>query len=562
VTQLGAGQDGVSQPQDYAQPIPVGPGVGWSTTDIVEGFLAASASFADNHAVARQYLDSAAQRNWRPGWAVTVVNGWHVSPVQPTAKQIALQPGAGGTGQATVEVTGQPVATLTGAGQYLVSSATTASLKFSLVKVDGQWRIDRLPRGTPLLLDQADFEGVYQPRDLYFLAPTGQTLVPDPVFVPQQATDTELATGLVNALLQGPAGWLSGAAKTAFPAHSAEIGQVKIIGTNAIVNLGGNATKTSWQRREQMAAELAWTLATAPTSSVELEIDGRPQQLDGSTFQLEQTYHSWLPAQSAGPLYLIGGNRTTWALPGAGQPGSGQAVRVGGTSLPALSAVAVSPDGRSLAGISADADAVYISSLSSGGPLREWHSPSGTCTSLSWDAQGDLWIAAGGDLWMLPPGTASALPVDPDSLPNVSEFRVAPDGVRAIMIVQDMVNGKPSTQVQLAAITHSGEEVSLGQPVVVGGDISGPEQLSWFGTDEVIVLSDGPNGAQLDQVPLNGDPLRTLNTPGQAVSLTAVNPAGAGAYIAVGLSGGQIMVSADLGASWSRVSGSAPAYPG
>jgi hypothetical protein len=560
VVPLRAGQSGVSQPQDYAQPIPVGPGPGWNPTEIVNGFLAASASFADNHAVARKYLDAAAQRGWHPGWAVTVVNTPTVTNVPPTVKQFVQQPGAG---EKAVEVTGQPVATLNGAGQYLVSSGTTESFNFDLIQVNGQWRIDRLPPGTPLLLNQTDFEQVYQPRDLYFLAPSGQTLVPDPVFVPQEATDTQLATGLVNALLQGPAGWLSGAAETAFPAQSTELGQVKIIGTNTIVDLGGKAATASRQQQQQMAAQLAWTLASEPTSSVELEIDSRPQQFGGSAFQLQQTYRTWVPAQPAGSsLYLIGGKGTAEALSGASPAG-----RVNAPGLPALSDIAVSPDGRSVAGISADGNTVYISALTGGGPPREWRSTSGSCTSLSWDVHGDLWIAAGGDLWMLPPGTSNAESVELDRWPEdantVTDFRVAPDGVRAVMIVQGEFGGKPGTQVQLAAITRSGGQPSVGQSVAVGGDIPDPEQLSWFGPDDIIVLSQGSDGAQVDEVPLNGGPLQSINTPSEAVSVTATNPVSSGSYIAVGLSDDQVMVSTDLGAFQPvRASGSAPAYPG
>src|SRR5215467_5512036 len=72
VQQVGAAQAGVNQEQDYSQPIPVGPGQGWSPAHIVSGFLAASASFANNHQVAREYLDPAAKHHWQPGWAVTV----------------------------------------------------------------------------------------------------------------------------------------------------------------------------------------------------------------------------------------------------------------------------------------------------------------------------------------------------------------------------------------------------------------------------------------------------------------------------------------------------------
>jgi len=49
------------------------PGQGWKPQQIVSGFLAASASFAGNHSVARQYLIPQKARSWSPGWAVTVV---------------------------------------------------------------------------------------------------------------------------------------------------------------------------------------------------------------------------------------------------------------------------------------------------------------------------------------------------------------------------------------------------------------------------------------------------------------------------------------------------------
>ena len=263
VQQVGAGQVGISQ--ENPQPIPVPPGPGWTAKQIVSGFLAASASFAGDHAVAREYLDSIAQRNWKPGWAVTVVS---TTPTTSNAPAIRRQVSGEPEELAQVKVTGLPVATLTGTGQYLASSGSSSeSYDFSLIKINGQWRIDTLPT-SQLLLTETDFEQVYQPRDVYFLTQSGRTLVPDPVFVPQQATTTELATGLVNSLLEDPQrGWLSGAAVTGFPAHAWLIGgQVTINGSNAIVNLGEKHATTSRRQLEQMAAQLAWTLASGTTT--------------------------------------------------------------------------------------------------------------------------------------------------------------------------------------------------------------------------------------------------------------------------------------------------------
>src|SRR5215471_14311463 len=68
-------QAGLGQGTDYPQLIPATPGKGWSPEQIVAGFLAASASFPQDHAFARLYLTPKSARTWNPGWAVTVVSG-------------------------------------------------------------------------------------------------------------------------------------------------------------------------------------------------------------------------------------------------------------------------------------------------------------------------------------------------------------------------------------------------------------------------------------------------------------------------------------------------------
>ena len=150
------------------------------------------------------------------------------------------------------------------------------------------------------------------------------------MFVPQQATNTELATGLVKALLQDPTGWLTGAAVTGFPAHAQPIGQVRIDGQNATVDLGGEhgkPFKASQRQLEQMAAQLAWTLTSGPTpvQSVELELNNRPQRVMSSYYQDPQAYQGWMPAQPAGSsLYFVGSNGAVQTLSGVGQSGGPQ----------------------------------------------------------------------------------------------------------------------------------------------------------------------------------------------------------------------------------------------
>ena len=574
VQEVGSAQNGLSQEQEYSQPIAVGPESGWKPTQIVDGFLAASASFPGDHQVAKEYLDPAAQAAWHPGWAVTVVRGRPTTTsTGPLPKSVPNQSGM----RAQVKVTGLPVATITGSGQYQVySGSSTKSYDFSLVSVNGQWRIDGLPTSQGLLLTENDFQHVYQPRDLYFLSQSGNTLVPDPVFVPEQATNTELATGLVKALLQDPTGWLAGAAVTGFSAQAQPIGQVRIDGQNATVNLGGEhgkPAKADQRQLEQMAAQLAWTLASGPTpvQSVELELNNQPKRIRGILYQDPQTYQDWMPAQRPGSgLYFVGTNGTVQNLSGVGQAGAGQGERAttvpgqaGSADAPPLSSIAISPKGPSFAGIAAGGAAVYFGALGRGAALKRWRPTSGSCTSVSWDTRGDLWITAGGSVWMLPPNGGSAalvvLPVPPGA--NVTDFMVAPDGVRVVMIVHD----GPSSHVEVGAITHSGQAVTMQQqPVTIGAGIPQPDALAWYGTDDVVVLADSgsSSSAQLYEVPLNGGPPTIIAAPGAPVSVTALSPVGSAADIAVGLPGGKIMVSTGLGAFQpTRAAGQFPAYP-
>jgi hypothetical protein len=557
--QFGNGNSGAQ-----SEPIPAQPGPGWSAEQIVQGFLAASASFADHHAVAREYLDPNAQRSWQPGWAVTVVSSMTAASVLPTRRQIASgqQPSA----IATVLVKGLRVATLTSTGQS--ASATpakpTVSFSFSLRQINEQWRIMNPP--PYLLLNQDDFQNVYQPRNIYFLAGSGQTLVPDPVFVPQQDTNADLATGLVDALLQAPTGWLQGAAATGFPRNSGLI-NLKINGPEAIVDLGGKAATASRSQQKQMAAQLAWTLASGSTSihSVELEVNGRPLPIAGNLLQLLDAYSGWVPTPSAGSsLYYIGSGGGVKALSGVGPPGSGQpgsvtSVLGAGSAhpMPPLGLIAVSPNGRWIAGISEGGNVVYVADLTHKAALREWPSSSGTCTSLSWDQQGDLFITAGGGVWLLPPGKDSAAPIFSPPTDTVTSFQVAPDGVRAVMILR---SGAP---LQLVAIS-GGSSPSLGPTVAIGSGITDPESLSWYDANNVIVLDGSSSGGQLDEVPLNGGKFTAIGSEGNIVSVTAANPSGATPNLAIELANGQIMVSSILGGAFesTRAFGQAPVFPG
>lgn len=563
-------QAGSGQNQQNPQLIPLGPVPGWSPEEIVTGFLAASASFANDPDIALEYLSRAERKSWHPNGAVTVVGNLQKSPTTSLPKRQRNLPSDQVT---TVRVAGAQLATLTDSGQYLTSASSSSPrivYTFKLIKVNNQWRIDQLPT-SQLMLTKAELERVYQQRNLYFLDPTGQTLVPDPVFVPQNDTNSDLATQLVRGLLKDPQGWLSGATRTAFPAGTRLLSDVKINGPDATVNLGMPAGAVRSLNREQMAAQLVWTLTStsygpSAIQYVELQVNGQTLRLQGSQYQLPKLYQDWLPGPPTAGPYFISHDGSVRAVTGAGHAGStgplpthpipGQA---GTTAVPAVALIAVEPNQESLAAISADRRTVFTGGLNGTAPLTPIQ-PGGSVNALSWDRSGDLWVTAGNSVWMLVPGTGSTVQTDL-GLPagdQVTSFRVAPDGVRVAMIVK---RPDGTFQLLLAAITHidNGTTAAIGQTVAVGAGVLDPTSLTWYDADNVIILAGSGSGAQLEEIPLNGGQPRPIGTLSDTVSVT-----GDGAGLAVGLANDQLYVSPGLDAQWTKVAatGRDPVYPG
>ena len=94
-------------------PHPSGPQPGADPSQIVQGFLLASASYP-TYPVAQDYLVSSALKTWKPGWAVTVFSTLNVPDPVPAAKS-----GHTASPQVTVQVTGTAQASFDGSGQYV-----------------------------------------------------------------------------------------------------------------------------------------------------------------------------------------------------------------------------------------------------------------------------------------------------------------------------------------------------------------------------------------------------------------------------------------------------------
>jgi len=562
---------GNGQGADFPQLIPAPPGKGWSPEQIVSGFLAASGSFAQNHAYARKYLAPQAARTWDPGQAVTVVSGPIKTKLVHTPEHVTGQPPDTHRG-ASVQVYGAQVASISASGQYQqVASGPAPKTVFKLTKINGQWRILNPPNR--LLLSNSEFHRVYQPRNLYYFNSDSTILVPDPVFVPLQATTTDLATQLVKALLQQPLGWLQGATQTSLPPGTRLMGDVKIEGSGAVVNLGGTIIGASATTIEDVAAQLVWTL-TSPSygpsaiTSVRLEFNGEPQAIPGATggiaLRKNPAYARMAPVPSSDAgLFFVASDGTVQTLPASGSA-SPQAVHgAAGNGSVLMSAIAVAParddapdTPQYLAGISGHGRVIQIGELSRNAQLRAWQ-PGGKVTSLSWDRDSNLWAATSKGVWLLRPGGRPPIAVDLpfDGSQRVAMLRVAPDGVRVAMVV----TGQDHPQVMVGAIAHSGAAASIGTPVQVGAKVADPAAVSWYDADNLAVLASvGTSAARIDEVPVNGGRPTEIVPERRLVSLSV-----GGGQIAVGLAGGHMSTYAVSTDSWRALpDGQEPTYPG
>jgi hypothetical protein len=546
------------QNPQFVQPIPPVPRPGWKPRDIVLGFVAASASFADHYAAAKQFLSPAARSTFRLGtWPVTVVKG-------------SLKVTTRTTGKNTMEATlpAKQLATISDIGQEVYQPASH-QYSFTLAETGGQWRITHMS-SQALLLSEDAFKDVYQPRNLYFWSPTNLALVPEPVFAPQQDTYAAAAAGLVTALLrtnqdrgdnERDRTWLAGATQTGFLPGTTLIGnKVTIAGQTAIVNLGGAAARATAQQVHEMAQQLVTTLtstsygAPAIARHVELFVNGK--LLDSNEQPLLPG-----PAPYNGQLYYLATNGTVSVWSGHGSKAIRNPV---GRGQVHFSDVAVltepTPGTRLLAGaVSTGASCtVYHGTLASTAPLTPTALPdlqSGPCTSVSWDSNGDIWAVTEHGIWVLPPlpakqqflpilsGDGGRLPLLPGDSPasyHVLSVRLAPDAVRVAMLVQvDGPDGKPGAkQVVMAAVTRTQGQFVLGSTVAVGPTLDDPSAISWLDADDLVVLA----GSELYSVPVNGgapDPITPA--PGGALSVTAAGPG----HIALS-GGGQIWASSNL----------------
>lgn len=573
------------QSQPFPQIIPQPPDPKWNPAQLVYGFLAASASVGNGQKIAREYLAPGVK--WAPNFSATVFkNG--LGPVIKSTTQVPAK-GPGKPASVVVTVGGKVQASVTQAGKYAVPSGSGPQLgpySFTLIKVGKVWRISQAP--SELLLTSDMFVNDYQQRNLYFFDPTFRYLVPDPVYVPLQATPTDLMGTLVQDLTKPPGDWLSGGTRTALLGADA-IGGVTLSAQTATVNLAISKASNSDATLVPFSSQLLWTLIGSgqggpAVQSVELLVNGKPWSPPGS--QENPVQH--LPAAYSPPanprsgvFYYVDSAGNVLMQSDIQAKPSVPIARLGKGSWQ----IAISPNPQFpyLAALRGDGT-LFTEVIGSGKLVKRAGAPQGAgYTSISWGPNGDLWATTGTQIVTLQgnvgPGQPGGDPIPvavenanstgPSSVGPFDAIRVAPDGVRVAIVVGETVLYFGAIAQQAATrVTQKLVRIDLSPFYVAAPGTVMFSGVTWFGTDNVIALLGDQKAPVLTEYPVSGGNSTSIPAPVGTTSVTAVQ----GHPLIVGTAKGGMSSDAALSGAWSSIEyGSAnptplkgffPVYPG
>ena len=531
---------GVDREDQFIRVIARGPRDGMSPSEVVQGFLDASASFDGDHAVARQFLTSSASLDWDTNAGVNVYEG------APALTELGR----------SVVMTAVESGTISTNGRFEVDGPNTELREiFTLIEVDGEWRIDTFPQG--LQLSQPDVDRAFRSFAVYFFNPTFDTLVPDARMVP--VIGPGLATTLIRRLVAGPSEWLLPAVRTGFPdGVRLNIDAVPIEAGIARVDLTAGARKADDRTRQALSQQIVWTLRQLPdVQAVDITAGGQPLVVPGTPSP--QPRDAWpqvdpngLPPGASG--YAARPDGVVRLIPlGVRQVPGGA-----GTGDIALVDIAISLDSQSVAGIDPDG-AVWKGRLVEGAPLIRIRDP-GSPTGLAFDRSTSVWLVDPEQGLLSVAGDGTASPIAVGGLAKKTTLIAAipsRDGTRAALIVRR----GPRTALLLGRVIRSSggaTRITIDEPIRVEARLVEVVDAAWSGADTLSVLgSESAGSLQVFDVDIARGSSTSRGTPEAPVTVAAAP----GLPTMVGAADGLIYELS--GGAWQeRVRGSSPVFPG
>jgi hypothetical protein len=517
------------------------PSQGMTATQIVQGFLEASASFDGNHAVAREYLTAEASARWDSSSQVVVYEG------APSLTESGP----------SVQVRATQVGRIATNGRYEVDApGAEATATFRIVETEAGLRIDGLPNG--LFLSQTDVDRAFRSYALYFFNPTFEILVPDARMLP--VVGPGLATTLVRRLLDGPNAWLRPAVRTGFPdGVDLNIDAVLVDGGVARVDLGSSVQLADDAARRALSQQLVWTLRQLPeVQAVDITAAGQPFFVPG--VGNPQSRDAWPEVDPSGlPLNAAAYVASTIGVRQLTDDGTTPIAGQGGTREPLLTDIAVSLDASRLAGVDVDGR-VWSGAISVGSSLFEFDElPSPV--SLAYDGDLNVWaVDDTGSLALYSP-SGRAFPISIDGLGESDVLTAAVpsrDGTRAALLVAS----EQRSYVLLARVVRASATGRVGitvqQPIRVESRLVEAVDVAWSSADSLAVLgSESAGSLQVFEITIGRGSLTAQGAPEGPLSVAAAP----GLPTLVSAADG--VVYDNTTGSWSgRVNATSPTYPG
>ncbi len=489
-----------------------GPADGSDAETLVGDFLlACAAGPQDDYATARLFLTSASARAWQPDTEILVYD-------TDTAPAISVGAEANSSVDVTVSVLG--VASIDASGVLTRVEVGAVSRSFSLVRENGQWRINA--PDNLVLMSRAAFTALYSLVNLYFPTTEGTDLVADPRWFPSRRLASHLLAGLVAGPRQSLTAVASNAipAGTTLPSHGVEVADgVARVELNAVMPASEGAK-----------ARLSWELTRTLTQAGDVSQVG--VTLSGETLEA----HGVPPA----PPYSLD------TLVGAGPQGVGIVSDSGVRSLSGATDATnptASPVDSALVAWSGT-DGVYAQRGDNTVAFLPGQAPLGP----SVDRYGWVWgpasassVSVGGDS-----EGAFGVGVEAESAGDIHAVRISPDGVRALIIrgsdasawvgvVERGAGGRPQA-------VHSLERITVERAAVI--------DASWTtSTGVALVLRESGNEEDhLVTMPLGGLP-SSVSLPIRVSSMSAGSSSASVVITGVD-SGGERQVLVRSGALW------------
>lgn len=549
-----------------------GPSVEASALDIAQGFVKAQAAGVyDDYRVAREFLTPAAAAAWDPSERTSVylgeptmaVSDGQVEGESPGGSSAvpSLNPKAGSVADGTAVVISGTVglaATLDASGVFTEVAADAArDLTFTVVAVNGQWRINELDNGT--LLSLPNFTSTYRSVSLAFLSPDLRYVVPDQRWYPLR----NLATYAVEGLLAGPASWLQDSVTTAVPQGTTlQISGSVPIGPDgqATVDLSTPALSADTGQRALLQAQLESTLLQVP------QVRGVTVQSGGADMGVTTAAQLLDDPVSSDPPTLVKGT-ALGTMDGSDFVATEGFAALAGNSVTALAVepadgvhggrfAVVREGSRSLVTVGVTGEGATPSSQ-----LWEGHG----VAAPSIDRYGWVWSASGSRIVVVDDAGATVTV----SVPwltgrTVLAVRVAHDGARIAIVSQDASSGRAALHVDIAGIVRDdlGAPTQVTTPIPVGAPLTEASEVVWVDASSIAVLG---RSAASAAVVVHLVPLADLTATQPSADRISAVAAGWGVRSLVILSAdGALFSRSGTGASWQPVTSgiSAVAYPG